>query len=1066
MTFRGVLLFLVGFFSALSSAVAAPAGQVVSGSHQAAPRVTASPFGIPLPAGRNPEEWQAWRHRMQAELEARGSTRARANASGSGSSGIIETIAGAAPFQQPVNALKTGFGEIYAMAEDSAGNLYVASCDLGVVLKIDPSSSTTVYAGTPLPVGPAISAGDGGPATSARIACPAGLALDAANNLYITDAFSATVREVDAATGIIQTIAGTPGKFGHAGDGGPGTSALLDYPTGVALDGQGDLFIVDQYYLWRLNLNTGVIQTFAGSGFISNPCFPSATTTCPALQTNFYFAGPEIVVHGGYLYAAPYSIYYASDTLDSSLVSINLSSGSVQLLAGSGPGAGTPTSTYPGIGSTAYITGLAVDGAGNLFFSGQYQAWNSNLYANPNPNADGIYEVMANDNSIRGLAGTNTPSNNTNGDGGPAISAEIAFGGGVCLSSKGAVTFFDGSSNIRTFPIGGNLSTIAGDGWPNFFGDNGPAQQAGLTNPFGISTDPQGNVYVADTGNERVRKIDAATGVITTIAGGVLPPNAEAEITTSGPFAVAGDGNSHLYVRTDGAIEAVDLNTGTVSTLVPHVSPTGPFAFDGNKTLYYASALIYGNGQTQNSAVWMVDVATGATTQIAGGSNTHGPSGDGGPALQAGLYDVEGLALDGEGGLYLADSFYENIRKIDLNTGIISKIGGVNSGGSLPGYSGDGGLANAAMFNAPAGLAYDGAGHLTIADSGNHVLRQIDLATNIITTVVGNHTPGFGGDGSSPAAAMLYSPNAIAYDPAGNLLIADTKNYRVRRVVLHPTKLNATLAYGGASSGGVTFTATYSGLSFGFAPTGTVTFLNGSTSLGTGMIAAATDGSGNYVATLTATSAPANAATITAQYSGDVHYAAATTTIAFQQLTPSYTVSAKPASLTIKQGSSGSVTFTVTPQNGFNQAVTFQCDNATLPKGVTCSFSPASVTPNGTAAVTSTLTVQTTGATIVSLDRRTTDGSGWLRGGVALTLLLFGIPGARRRSWPGVLMMLIVLLVGAGMIGCGGGGSSNTGGSTQIANATPPGAYSIQVTTSVSTTTNASPVKVALTVTQ
>ena len=288
---------------------------------------------------------------------------------------------------------------------------------------------------------------------------------------------------------------------------------------------------------------------------------------------------------------------------------------------------------------------------------------------------------------------------------------------------------------------------------------------------------------------------------------------------------------------------------------------------------------------------------------------------------------------------------------------------------------------------------------------------------------------------------------------------------RVRRVVLHPTKLNATLTYAGASSGGVTFTATYSGLSFGIAPTGTVTFLNGSTSLGTGTIAAATDGSGNYVATFTATSAPANAATITAQYSGDVHYAAATTTIAFQQLTPSYTVSAKPASLTVKQGSSGSVTFTVTPQNGFNQAVSFLCDNATLPKGVTCSFSPASVTPNGTAAVTSTLTVQTTGATVVSLDRRTTHGSGWLRGGVALALLLFGIPGARRRSWPGVLM-LIVLSIGGGMIGCGGGGSGNTGGGTQTANATPPGAYSIQVTTSVSTTTNASPVKVALTVTQ
>jgi hypothetical protein len=291
---------------------------------------------------------------------------------------------------------------------------------------------------------------------------------------------------------------------------------------------------------------------------------------------------------------------------------------------------------------------------------------------------------------------------------------------------------------------------------------------------------------------------------------------------------------------------------------------------------------------------------------------------------------------------------------------------------------------------------------------------------------------------------MFYFPTAVTSDPSCNLFIADTYNNRIRRVVLHPTKLNATLTYSDASSGGVMFTASYSGLSFGIAPTGTVTFLNGSTSLGTGTIAAATDGSGNYVATFIATSAPASAATITAQYSGDANYAAVTATAAFQPpAPPSYSISAKPASLTVKQGSSGSVTFTVTPQNGFNQAVSFTCDSSTLPKGVTCSFSPASVTPNGTAAVTSTLTIATTGATVAALDGRTTHGSGLLHGGAALALLVFGIPvfglpGARRRFWPGVLMLL-VLSIGGGIIGCGGGGSGNTGGGTPTANATPPG---------------------------
>jgi hypothetical protein len=963
-----------------------------------------------------------------------------------------------------VNALKTGFGnEVEALTEDSGGNLYVASCDLGVVLKIDSSSNTTVYAGTPLAVGPVVSTGDAGPATSARIGCPAGLALDASNNLYISDAFSATVREVDAATGTIHTIAGTPGQFGHAGDGGPGTSALLTYPTGLALDGQSNLFIEDQGYLWRLNLTSGVIQTFAGADRLSTPCVPSATITCPALQTSFYFQGPTIAAHGGYLYAAPAYIFGNQGQLDSSIVSINLSSGSVQLLAGGGALAGTPTSTYPGIGLILNAQSLAVDGTGNLFFSGQYQAGNGGAQPNLQPDVDGIFELSASDNSIRGVAGTGTPSNTT-GDGGPATSAEIAVAGAMCLTPKGGVVFSDGSFNIRTFPIGGNLSTIAGDGWPNFFGDNGPSQQAGLAYPWGVTTDAQGNVYVADSGNERVRKIDAATGVITTVAGGVTPQNANAELSPPlQPFAVALDQSNHLYARSEGVIKSVDLSTGTVSTLLTGVPAVGPIAFDGNKTLYYSSALNYGSGSLANNGVWVVDVTTGTTSQIAGGdAHAAEPSGDGGPALQAGLSDVEGLALDGQGNLYLADSYFQDIRKIDLNTGIISTVAGV---ANQVGYSGDGGPATAATFYDLAGLAYDGAGHLTVADIYNNVLRQIDLATNIITTIAGTHTAGFSGDGGSPTGAMLYDPRQVAYDPSGNLLIADSKNYRVRRVVLHPTQLKSALTYTDASSGGILWTAIYSGLSFGIPPTGTVALSSGGTSLGSGTLSAATDGSGNYVATITSNSMPPSNGTVTAQYSGDGNYAAEATSITFQPLGPSYTISANPTSLTVKQGSSGSITFTVTPQNGFNTAVSFSCDGTTLPKGVTCSFQPASVTPNGSGAVTTTLTVQTTGTAVAALYRRTAPFPGWLPRGCVLALLLLGIPRVRRRVWLGGAALMLFALCLTGMLGCGGGSNSGSGG-TQNANVTPPGSYSILVTTLAGSASGAAPVTVSLTVTE
>jgi sugar lactone lactonase YvrE len=1054
--FRGVLLFLVGFFSALaSSAVAAPAGQVVPGNHQAAPRVSASPLGIPFPTSRDPQQWQAWHQRVRAQLEARRNTRAHANsASGNGSGGIIETIAGAVPFQKPVNGLKTGFGQIQGIAEDGNGNLYVAGCDLGVVLKVDSSSNTTVYAGQPLATGPAISSGDGGPATAARLPCPAGLVFDTSGNLYVSDLQDGTVRVVNSQTGIIQTVAGTPGQRDHTGDGGPATAATLEFPTGLALDGTGNLFIEDLEYVREVNLSTGIIQTIAGSA--ANPCAFSVTHPCPATQVSLDMFGSTIAVAQNHLYAALSSVYVGNGpNLSGAIVDVDLSTGSMQLVAGGGISAGT-SSSYPAVGTIYNAEGLTADANGNVYFTEL-----SNL----------VYELSAADHTAKVIAGTSAIG--YSGDGGPAATAALSSPQAICFSAGAKVDFVDGL-RVRSFTPGGDIAAVAGDGFANYFGDGGPSTQAGLDYPTGVVSDGSGNLYIADYWNGLIRRVDAVTGIISTVAGGGAPgvvgdggPAVKAYLF---PSALALDQANHLYVHDadTASIRVVDLESGVISTLAGNFPGQGPIVFDGKMTLYVTNK--FRPSDAYNGEVWAVDVTTGASTKIAGGGATsNAPNGDGGPATDASLEDVQGLALDGQGNLYVADNWSNDVRSINLATGIISTIAGSHSD-SYPtsGYSGDGGPALDAYFHGPTGLALDGAGHLVVIDAGNGVLRQIDLTTKIIATIAGNHglPPGFSGDGSAATGATFYYPFGTTFDPSGNLWIADSFNNRVRRVVLHPTKLNATLTYGGASSGGVTFTATYDGLSFGIAPTGTVTFLNGSASLGTGTIAAATDGSGNYVATLAATSAPINAATITAQYRGDANYAAVTATAAFQPAIPSYTVSAKPASLTIKQGSAGSITFTVTPQNGFNQAVSFQCDNATLPKGVTCSFSPAAVTPNGTAAVTSTLTVQTTGAATAILDKRTTHASGWLRGGAVLALLLFGIPGGRRRFWLGGTALLLFAFCVAGVIGCGGGGSGNTGGGTQAANATPPGAYSIQVTTSVSSSVNASPVTVSLTVTQ
>ena len=192
---------------------------------------------------------------------------------------------------------------------------------------------------------------------------------------------------VDAAPASSRRLRALLGQYGHAGDGGPGTSALLQYPTGLALDGQGSLLIEDQGYLWRLNLTSWSDPDIRGHRVsYPNPCSPNVTAVCPALQTNFYFEGPTIVAHGGYLYAAPAYIFGNQGPYDPSIVSINLSSGSVQMLAGGGTQAGTPTSIYPGIGlDCRRYSSLAVDGAGNLFSPGQYRASDSGAQPNSQP---------------------------------------------------------------------------------------------------------------------------------------------------------------------------------------------------------------------------------------------------------------------------------------------------------------------------------------------------------------------------------------------------------------------------------------------------------------------------------------------------------------------------------------------------------------------------------------------------------------------------------------------------------------------------------------------------------
>lgn len=192
----------------------------------------------------------------------------------------------------------------------------------------------------------------GGPATSAHLPCPSGLAVDNGDNVYVTDTVATTVREIDASTGIIQTIAGISGQSGYAGDGGSATSALLEFPTGLALDGAGHLFIADGNSIRELNLASGVLQTVAGTGPQLAQCWLTASNTCPASQVSFTLLNQTIAFANGHLYAAPSFLSVGSAQSggnEGSIISIAPSTGVIQLVAGGGYNAGT-SSSYPAIG--------------------------------------------------------------------------------------------------------------------------------------------------------------------------------------------------------------------------------------------------------------------------------------------------------------------------------------------------------------------------------------------------------------------------------------------------------------------------------------------------------------------------------------------------------------------------------------------------------------------------------------------------------------------------------------------------------------------------------------------
>jgi PKD repeat protein len=332
-------------------------------------------------------------------------------------------------------------------------------------------------------------------------------------------------------------------------------------------------------------------------------------------------------------------------------------------------------------------------------------------------------------NTITTIAGTGTPG--FVGEGGQATSAQLNSPGGVAVDVQGNVYISEYNNNRIRKVSGGIITTVAGTGTAGPLGDGGQATSAQLNNPSDVAVDAQGNLYIADTQNHKIRKVSG--GIITTVAG----------TGTAGPL---GDG---------GQATSAQLNKPS------------DVAVDAQGNLYIAD---YNNNRIRK-------VSGGIITTVAG-TGTAGPLGDGGQATSAQLNDPEGVAVDAQGDLYIADAGNHKIRKV--SGGVITTVAGTGTAG----FFGDGGQATSAQLQFPDGVEADAQGNLYIADTSNSRVRKV--SGGVITTVAGTGVASFSGDGGPASAAALKFPYHVGLDAVGSVYIADTGNHRVRKIANAP----------------------------------------------------------------------------------------------------------------------------------------------------------------------------------------------------------------------------------------------------------------------------------------
>lgn len=650
---------------------------------------------------------------------------------------LVGTLAGGGPPPTPVAAVSASISPPSGIAVDPAGNIFFTSAEC--VFELSPSGVLTRIAGNARKG----YTGDGGLATSAQLgdggvnSGPAGgLAFDSAGNLYIADSENFRLRKISP-SGVITTIAGN-GKITAGGDGGPAANAALGIPGSVVADSAGNVYTADpESGIIRKISTNGLISTFASLG----------QSTAVSLSTGV--GGLALDSDGNLV---------VSDAGHNSIRKIS-PDGVITTIAGTGEAGFSGDGGPARFAMLASPRGLAVDSANNIYFA-DFSNRRIRKVA-----SDGIITTVA------GGGGTYP------GDSVEATQAELYFPTAVGIDAKGNIYIAAGW--IQKISTDGTISIVAGNGTINYGGDGGPAISAQLFEPLDVALDGTGKAYIVDQANQVIRLVDNA-GIITTVAGngacsfsGDGGPATKASFCYPARAAVDSDGNLYIADSHNNRVRKVNTE-GVISTIAGNGA--SDFSGDGGPALQaslnYPEAVAVDAGgdlyiaDYDNYRIRKV-TPDGIITTIAG-VGVQGFTGDGGPAAQAEISLPEALAVDSAGDLLFADAVNNRIRMI-TPAGTISTVAGGSSGS----YPGDGNPATEVPLFGPTGVALDSAGDIFISSVAGGVFKVSKSGT--ISTITGSTTGvSYSGNGVPASTAVLGGALfGIRVDSAGRIYVAD-----------------------------------------------------------------------------------------------------------------------------------------------------------------------------------------------------------------------------------------------------------------------------------------------------